>query len=251
MFNADAYNLSNSPPHNQIVVDAIDILQGRMPEEAIRKLIGELTFRQTYGAFSELVAYKWLGNAKIDFTPQVPMTAFDVLNPNGSIIDGRMILANNKAVFFDIKGFGFHAHKIKILQDRLEEALTGKRVLIEGAWDVSIEFLQELLDFDGFSKLVQDLQGSAVVRRGRLEFRTQDPRPVTVSSHSADPLALANENKAYPLRFAAQYTRNGPFMLVFVIHPWFSQGELHQNFVGFVDRFRERTCEARVPIIPQ
>ena len=237
VFNADAYNLSNSPPHNQIVVDAIDILQGRMPEEAIRKLIGELTFRQTYGAFSELVAYKWLGNAKIDFTPQVPMTAFDVLNPNGSIIDGRMILANNKAVFFDIKGFGFHAHKIKILQDRLEEALTGKRVLIEGAWDVSIESLQELLDFDGFSKLVQDLQGSAVVRRGRLEFRTQDPRPVTVSSHSADPLALANENKAYPLRFAAQYTRNGPFMLVFVIHPWFSQGELHQNFVGFVDRF--------------
>ena len=195
VFNADAYNLSNSPPHNQIVVDAIDILQGRMPEEAIRKLIGELTFRQTYGAFSELVAYKWLGNAKIDFTPQVPMTAFDVLNPNGSIIDGRMILANNKAVFFDIKGFGFHAHKIKILQDRLEEALTGKRVLIEGAWDVSMKFLQELLDFDGFSKLVQDLQGSAVVRRGRLEFRTQDPRPVTVSRTRPIPLLLQTRTK--------------------------------------------------------
>src|ERR1700730_13201319 len=159
---ADAYNLSNSLPHNQIIVDAIDILQGRMPEKAIRNLVGELTFRNTYGAFSELVAYKWLGDAEIDFTPQVPMTASDVLNSNGSIIDGQIILANNKRVFFDIKGFGFHAHKIKILNERLERALNGRTVLIEGAWDVSIESLQELLDFDGFSQLVQDLQGSAL-----------------------------------------------------------------------------------------
>jgi hypothetical protein len=234
---ADAFNLSNSPPHNQIIIDAIDILRGRMSERAVRNLIGELTFRKTYGAFSELVAYKWLGDAKIDFTPQVPMTASDVLSPNGSIIDGQMILSDRKTVSFDIKAFGFHAHKIKILQERLERTLIGKRVLIEGAWDVSIELLQELLDFDGFSKLVQDLQSSAVVRRGQLEFRTQDPRPVTVSVHSADPLALANENKTYPLRFASQYTRNGPFILVFVIHPWFSQGDLHENFAEFVDRF--------------
>jgi hypothetical protein len=52
---ADAYNLSNSPPHNQIIVDAIEILQRRTPEKTIRNLLGELTFRETYGAFSELV----------------------------------------------------------------------------------------------------------------------------------------------------------------------------------------------------
>jgi hypothetical protein len=224
-------------------VDAIDALHGKTSEKTIRNIIGELTFRNTYGAFSELVAYKWLNDAKIDFTPQVLMTASDVLNPNGSIIDGQMILAKNKPVSFDIKGFGFHAHKIKILQQRLQEAFNGKSVLIEGTWDVSIEALQELLDYDGFSKLVEDLQSAAVVRRGRLEFRTQDRRPVTVSSHSSDPLVLANENKTYPLRFAGQYTRNGPFMLVFVIHPWFSQGELHQNFAGFVDTFTKELAK--------
>jgi hypothetical protein len=63
------------------------------------------------------------------------------------------------------------------------------------------------------------------VRRGPLELRTQDIRRVTISSHTADPLQLAIENRAYPLRF------------VFIIHPWFSQGELHQNFAGFVDIF--------------
>jgi hypothetical protein len=74
-------------------VDAIDALHGKTSEKTIRNIIGELTFRNTYGAFSELVAYKWLNDAKIDFTPQVLMTASDVLNPNGSIIDGQMILA--------------------------------------------------------------------------------------------------------------------------------------------------------------
>ena len=203
----------------------------------LRTLLGELTFRNTYGAFSELVAYKWLGDAKVDFTPQVPMTAADVLNPNGSIIDGRMILAGEKPVFFDVKGFGFHAHKIKLLQERLEEAFPGKRVLIEGTWDVSIGALQDLLEHKGYSQLVQDLKNPVLVRRGPLEFRTQDVRPVTMSSHTADPIQLANENRTYPLRFAGQYARKGPFVLVFVIHPWFSQGELHKNFAGFVDAF--------------
>jgi hypothetical protein len=234
---ADAFNLSNSTPHNQIIVDAIDTLRGRMPDDGIRSLIGELTYRKTYGAFSELVAYKWLGEANVNFTPQVPMNGSEVINPNGSIIDGQMILAD-KTVYFDIKAFGFHDHIIKMLQDRLDEALNERRVLIEGAWDLSIESLQELLDSAGFSKLVQELQGSTVVRRGRLEFRTQEPRPVTISSHTADPHVLANENRAYPLRFAGQYSRHNPFLLVFVIHPWFSQGGgLHGNFAGFVDQF--------------
>jgi hypothetical protein len=151
-----------------------------------------------------------------------------VLKPNGSIIDSQMVLAGGKLVFFDVTGFGFHAHKIKLLQGRLEEAFPGKRVLIEGAWDVSIEALQGLLEHKGFSEFVQELKNPVVVRRGPLEFRTQDARSVTVSSHTADPIQLAYENRTYPFRFAGQYARKGPFMLVFVIHPWFSQA-MHQK----------------------
>jgi hypothetical protein len=233
----DAFGVANSPPHNAIIAEAIKALQGRMPDAAIRSLIGELTFRKTYGAFSELVAYKWFGDAGVDFTAQVPMTSAQVVNPNGSIIDGRVTLANGKVACFDIKGFGFVAHKIKILQNRLEEKLPGKTVLVEGAWNVSIDALQDLLDYNGFSALVSDLQKSPVVKRDPLEFRVQNKQRVTISVHEMTPLELAQENREYPLRFASQYARQEPFLLVFIIHPWFSQGELHQNAGSFVDRF--------------
>lgn len=233
----DAYSIANDSAHNAIVVDAIAALQGRLAVSSVSSLVGELTFRKTYGAFSELVAYKWLGDAKVDFTAQVPMTKAEVLNPNGSTIDGQMMLAGAKTACFDVKGFGFVAHKIKLLQKRLEEKFSGKSVLIEGAWDVSIETLQDLHDYTGFSALLSDLQNSALVKRGPLEFRVQNQQRVTVSMHASDPLALALDNREYPLRFASQYARNLPFLLVFVIHPWFSQGELHQNFSGFVDQF--------------
>jgi hypothetical protein len=61
--------------------------------------------------------------------------------------------------------------------------------------------------------------------------------------HSSDPDSLANENREYPLRFAGQFVRNAPFMLFFVIHPWFSQGELHQNFLGFVETFTRKLAK--------
>jgi hypothetical protein len=51
---SDAFNVANSTPHNDIVAEAIKALQGKMAEPAVRGLLGELTSRKTYGAFSEL-----------------------------------------------------------------------------------------------------------------------------------------------------------------------------------------------------
>ncbi|KJC60073.1 hypothetical protein UP10_15510 [Bradyrhizobium sp. LTSPM299] len=234
---SDAFNVANSPPHNAIVVDAIDVLQGKMAESAIRVLLGELTFRKTYGAFSEVMAYKWFGDAGVDFVAQVPLTKTDVVNFNGSTLDGQVSLAGETKAYFDVKGFGFVAHKLKLLRERLETQLPGKSVLIEGDWNVSIDMLQDLHDHTGFSALLSELQGPGRATRGSLEFRAQQQRRITISAHASDPLSLARENRDYPLRFAGQYARNAPFLLVFVIHSWFSQGELHQNFGGFVDAF--------------
>ena len=108
--------------------------------------------------------------------------------------------------------------------------------MVEGAWDISVDSLQELLDYEGFTKIVGDLKKDGRTIRGPLEIRLQKRKAVTMSAHSSDPKQLAAENKAYPLRFASQYARNCPFVLLFVIHPWL-QGELHQNFAGFVDTF--------------
>jgi hypothetical protein len=235
---SDAYNVANSDPHNLIVKESVDALQGKMPEPAIRALLGELTFRKTYGAFSELMAYKWFGDARVPFAGQVPATKLDVVNPNGSTLDGEVELADGATSYFDVKGFGFIAHKIKLLQERLEDKLTGQSVLIEGDWNLSIDALQDLHE-SGFSKLLVELQTRGFAARAPLQFRAQKQQRVTISSHAVDPLKLARENRDYPLRFAGQYARNKPFMLVFVIHPWFSQGVLHQNFGNFVDIFTE------------
>lgn len=235
---SDAYNVANSDPHNLIVKESVDALQGKMPEPAIRALLGELTFRKTYGAFSEVMAYKWFGDAGVPFAGQVPATKLDVVNPNGSTLDGEVTLADGTKSYFDVKGFGFIAHKIMLLQKRLEDKLTGHSVLIEGDWNLSIDALQDLHE-SGFSKLLGELQTAGGATRAPLQFRAQKQQRITISSHAVEPLKLAQENREYPLRFAGQYARNKPFMLVFVIHPWFSQGELHQNFGNFVDIFTE------------
>jgi hypothetical protein len=235
---SDAFNVANSDPHNLIVKYAVDALQGKMPEPAVRALLSELTSRKTYGAFSELMAYKWLGDAGVPFAAQIPATNADVVNPHGSTLDGQVTLADGTMSYFDVKGFGFVAHKIKLLRERLEDKLPGQSVLVEGDWNVSIDVIQDLHEI-GFSQLLSDLQGMGRASRKPLEFRSQRQQQVTISVHAVDPLTLALENRDYPLRFAGQYARNQPFILIFVIHPWFSQGELHQNFGDFVDIFTE------------
>ena len=55
--------------------------------------------------------------------------------------------------------------------------------------------------------------------------------------HSADPYRLALENAEYAFRYAKQFPRHKPFLLIFVIHPWLGGLQLHGNFDGFVDKF--------------
>lgn len=138
------------------------------------------------------------------------MTKDDVVNPNGSIVDGTLTLAKGKLAGLDFKGFGFVAHKIKLLQDRLEKVLPGQSVLIEGAWDVSIDALQDLHDSTGFSALLAELQKTSHSARGRLSLQVQNQRRVTISMHANDPIALAKENRDYPMRFASQTPANCP-----------------------------------------
>ena len=88
-----------------------------------------------------------------------------------------------------------------------------------------------------------ELAAGEVASRGPLRFRTEERKPVSISSSETDLVALANANRGYPLRFAGQFARNAPFMLFFVIHPWFSQGNMHQNFGGYVDAFTEKLAE--------
>ena len=232
----DAYNFSNSTDHDNLVRRSIVLLQQKAGDRFVKRLLGELTFQKTYGAFCEMAAYDWMAQAGINFTPQVPLGAADVVNPNGSILDGSLAV-NGKTVYFDIKGFGFVDHKIAILKRKLEDRVAGDEVLIEGGVSVSIDDVQTLLERNGFEPLVLDLTSRSSATRGSLSFRRR-PRPkISVGVMALDPDKLAIENREYALRFGSQFTRHAPFMLFFVIHPWFSQEPLHQNFSGYTDAF--------------
>jgi len=232
----DAFIFANSNLNDELIASSIADLRARSGDAPVRNLLGELTFRKTYGAFSEMAAYDWLRQAGVEFSPQTRLDAAHVVNPNGSILDGQMTLAG-KHVYFDIKGFGFLEHKLSILKEKLEEKFVGKEVLVQGGFHVSIDYIQELLERAGFEALVDEIQRNAVARRDSLQFNLREKRSVSISISESDPIKMAAENREYALRFCGQYARNEPFMLLFVIHPWFSKGKLHQNFCGYTDRF--------------
>ena len=114
----DAYNFSNSSEHDNLLQNATTLLQRKVGDDLIKHILGELLFRKTYGALSEMAAYEKLDQLGIDFVPQVKLSSKEVVNPNGSTLDGQFN-ASDKTIFFDIKGFGFVEHKISILKRKL------------------------------------------------------------------------------------------------------------------------------------
>ena len=95
----------SSPPqhsseHDDLIQRAVSLLRQKAGDPFAKHLLGELTFRKTYDAFSEMAAYDWMAQAGIDFTPQVVLGPADVVNPNGSTLDGSF--QANSRTFFSI-----------------------------------------------------------------------------------------------------------------------------------------------------
>jgi hypothetical protein len=239
---SDAYNFSNSLDHDGLVQRAVKGLLKQTNPKFVGQLLGELTFRKTYGAFSELAAYDWLERAGIAFTPQVALGASDVVNPNGSTLDGRLHLGD-QSVYFDVKAFGFVDHKVSILQKKLNDKFAGEFVTVERDASISIDDVQVLLERAGFDALTLELVTSSRAQRGVMRFAKKQGGGVSVETTVLNPQTLANENPDYALRFGSQFTRQAPFMLFFVIHPWFSKGALHQNVFGYADDFTRGLAE--------
>ncbi|MBS0250468.1 MAG: hypothetical protein JSR78_05325 [Proteobacteria bacterium] len=200
----------------------------------LRKLLIDLTSRNTYGAFCELSGYAFLFAGSIAFDAQVAMGGAEILNPRGSDLDGMMRLPAR--VFFDVKAFGFHEHLIERLIARLSHDLAPDEVTIDESWDVAVDLLSELLGTQ-YSVLLQELATKKAARRDALRFVVRPRKRVMVSSRVADFERLARENAGYVFRFAKQFVRSEPFFLFFVIHPWVSGSAFHQNFDGSLDAF--------------
>lgn len=232
--NADAFNLANSEPHNNIIASTLEALtKSGTSIDTITKLLTDLTSRNTYGTFSELSAYAFLLKGGLAFDIQLPMTAADILNPNGSDLDGSLHLSED--VLFDVKGFGFHEYLVGKLADRLSAEVAPDLVVIEDSWDVPMDLLSELSGRN-YKPLKDELIAKSSAQRGALRFTRKVRSPVMIQARSVDPYLLAKENADYAFRFAKQFARKKPFALIFVIHPWFS-GSLHVNFAESLDVF--------------
>lgn len=232
--NADAFNLSNSAEHNEAVINTIDELKTTgASESTLKKFIIDLTSQNTYGTFSELSAYRFLQIGKHKFDIQVRMDGSQVLNANGSDLDGIVRLPEE--IYFDIKGFGFLDHLVNRLTKRLSNDLAPKLAVAEDSWDVPAELLNDLLGKQ-YGPLLKELQNKNEAIRDSIKFSVRTQQQIQITEREINPEELARQNAEYAFRFCKQFVRNKPFFLVFVLHPWFS-GSLHVNFDSSLDIF--------------
>lgn len=235
--NPDALNLASSAKHVEAMSRCFELLTAAGVGKAVlEKAVTDLTSRNTYGAFSELSVYLWLLDNKIPFEPQAAMTGADILNPNGSDLDGKLTL-HSGAVYFDVKGFGFRENLIRALQQRLATEFPTDFVAIEGNWDSSITDLSDLLG-KTFKALCAELKSKRHAKRGGIDVILRAPSQVQVTHNISDPYELAEVNASYAFTYAKQFVRQAPFVLVFVVHPWFTGGWLTTEFGNYIRDFQ-------------
>lgn len=77
-----------------------------------------------------------------------------------------------------------------------------------------------------------ELRRKRIFQKWILRIRLEDKKPVTVSARTVDPYLLARENAHYPFQDAKQFTQNAPFILLYIVHPWFDALAIHNDFSG-------------------
>ncbi len=144
--------------------------------------------RTTYGTFSELAAYGAFARVGLTFKIQVPMSGRQILNPNGSNLDGELKL--NNRVMFDVKGFGLHEYLVEELMQRLNADFAPDRVVAEGTWAIPISVLEGLLGAPGYGDLKAELTAGqhTRVRRNGLELVRRPAQQVQTSTSSHNPV---------------------------------------------------------------
>lgn len=225
------FNFANVPADLDKVVGAIDALVNRAGfSTADAQTAVENVFSQNfYGSYLELAIYEWLDRRGLRFQAQQPLTAQEVLNPNGVVIDGRFDV---RSCFFDIKTMGFQEYVAEQFRQRLQGMLNGLVVMIDGSMDVDV---RDIATF-GFRQL--GALKTALANGGRYQIpqlgwtvRAEQPKPIGTAVRTNNPYALAEQNRYYPFKTAGQFTRHNPFLLIFAYAAQFNN-PLFTNFAG-------------------
>lgn len=228
-------NFANSPSDLDRVARAIEVLVAKAglsvadAEIAVRQLINE---RHFYGAFCELATYGWFDQHDVAFQAQLKLSGSEVLNPNGCTIDGRFTAVDG---YFDIKGMGFEAYVTEQFKEALKKQLPGFDIVIDGPMDIAVKDI-EVYAFGQLAALKAKLANGGLEKIQELGWtiRAQAQQRITISTHTADPYRLAEENRYYPFKTAGQFSRNAPFVLIFAYSHQFNPA-LAVNFAGMSD----------------
>jgi hypothetical protein len=226
---------ANDEHEKELVLDGVeDLFKRNFVDDAKSKLLDVLNDSSFYRGFPELATYGWLERHSMWFNPQIKVDHPDVLNPNGSTLDGVLALYNTA---FDIKSFGLGAYLANKLIEDLAQKFNLSRVGIEGPMDVD----PKTVETDALgqqSAIARELHAHREFKIPSLSWtiRVMPPRPVSMSVRTWEPYKQAEELQFYPFKQAAQFTTKQPFMLIFSylarLNP-FSREESN----GFNERF--------------
>jgi hypothetical protein len=132
----ERFNFAINQDEISLVAQAVEDLP--VSGSDLRKMMTDLLSRQNfYGQFCELAVYDWLKKSAATFRIQVAQTGREVLNPNGTDLDGMF---DTRDVYFDIKGFGFESYVREKFRNKLTAMVKKGRILIDGSRDNSYRF---------------------------------------------------------------------------------------------------------------
>lgn len=223
---AERFEFANNGDEIALVGRALEHLPA--PGAALRKMMTDLLSQQNfYGQLCEFAVYDWLRRNDAGFQVQVPLTGSEVLNPNGTDLDG---LFEGRDVYFDIKGFGFEAYVREKFRAKLSSMVNGGRILIEGARDNSVKDIEGA--FRKLKGLAAELQQNGIAKIPELDWTLRaSTSPLTMELGTADPYRTAEENWYYPFKTSRQFHRTSAFLLVFAFSPRFN-GLMSVDFDG-------------------
>lgn len=222
---AELFNFANDPAEIEMVARAAEKLS--VSQDALRKMMTDLLSQQNfYGQLCEFAVYDWLSRNDAGYTVQVAQSGADVLNPNGTDLDGMF---EGRDAYFDIKGFGFEAYVREKFRKKLSE-MVGKRILIEGSRDSSVKDIERA--FRQLKDLASELQRGDIAKIPGLDWTIRTSTDsLSIEVGTADPYWTAEQNWYYPFKTARQFHRHNAFVLIFAFSPRFN-GLLSVNFGG-------------------
>lgn len=169
------------------------------------------------GKIYEALAYSWLHQNNISFTPQPKIAESDCLKKHGYCADGKI-----ENVIFDIKQFGIGYPHIETLRNKIQEKIPDCYIGIGGNKSISFKDVSKLLE--RIDDIVKELHSDKTkiytdhiykIDDLGIEIRSysRGNRLIISSISEFDIYEWAQNNETYFLKHGSQFCANDPYVI--------------------------------------